>query len=96
MESVTRTPVHPVQLYEALLYFVLFGVGFFWLRTSSFAKTPGRILGIILSAIFTGRCLLEWFKAPQSAFELLGFSMGQFLSVPFILVGLYFALRPSK
>lgn len=85
-------PRHPVQLYEALFYFLLFGV--LW-KMKSFLFIKGRLIGIFLITLFSFRVLIEFLKEEQS--ELLSkgswFSMGQYLSIPLILLGLFFLIK---
>lgn len=77
---------HPVQLYEAFFYFILFGV--MW----SFKKRHwprGRLCGLSLLLIFTFRFCIEFFKEEQSVWIRSSYlTMGQWLSIPLILLGL--------
>ncbi|GAB6012199.1 prolipoprotein diacylglyceryl transferase [Viscerimonas tarda] len=85
---------HPTQLYEALVYFVLFGVAL-WLFWKTKAKEKqGLILGICITGIFLSRFLIEILKNVQEPFELqmrasYGIDMGQLLSVPFVIWGVW-------
>ena len=91
-------PRHPVQLYEALCYLLLFlGLRFFWNRFF-LLKKPGKLFGLFLVLLFTIRFLLEFVKTEQSEY-LRGVSeltMGQYLSIPFILLGVFFFFRKTK
>jgi len=89
-------PRHPVQLYEALAYLLIFIIGFrFYLIKGKEAKT-GEILGLVLVLVYAGRFFLEFFKAKQAALENEMFlNMGQLLSIPFIIAGLILLLRPA-
>lgn len=82
------TPRHPVQIYEALAYLVIFGV-LLWLYRRYDGKFAGGLLfGWFLVLVFAVRFLLEYFKAAQAAFrEDLMMNMGQLLSLPFVLAG---------
>ena len=81
---------HPGQLYEAIAYALLF-VLMFWL----YKKMPQRVgtgfyFGLCLAYIFTFRFFIEYFKEVQEAFEQgLPFDMGQILSIPFIVIGVW-------
>jgi len=80
-------PRHPAQLYEAISYLLIFGF-LFWLKKQSFYK-PGLLVGFMLLLVFIARFSLEFLKVNQSAFENdMTLNMGQWLSIPFILIGL--------
>jgi prolipoprotein diacylglyceryltransferase len=50
--------------------------------------------GLFMTLIFGSRFLLEFFKTPQAAYEAgYSISVGQWLSVPFILLGILMMLR---
>ena len=79
---------HPTQLYEALCYIVVFVVLFVLYRYTKVAQRKGFIFGAALVGIFTPRFLIEFIKINQVAFEEgMTFNMGQWLSVPFIVIG---------
>ncbi|MEM1325786.1 MAG: prolipoprotein diacylglyceryl transferase [Bacteroidota bacterium] len=90
---------HPVQLYESMAYFLIFGV-LFWMYWKTEARLKlGRLFGTFFLLMFSARFFLENFKRSQGGFEdALGDALttGQWLSIPFILIGLYFAVRPVK
>ena len=92
-------PRHPVQLYESLTYLVCFFIMYrvYW-KTNKREK-PGFMFGLFLVLIFGARFLLEPFKHSQGGFETAvnnALSTGQLLSIPFVLIGLYFIFRPKK
>jgi phosphatidylglycerol---prolipoprotein diacylglyceryl transferase len=90
-EYFPTVPRHPAQLYEALSCLVLCLVLYLiWNRYRS--KTPhGLLLGIFLLVVFGLRFVYEYFKENQVAFEnTMQYNMGQILSVPTILLGLFF------
>jgi len=93
-ERVDALPRHPVQLYEAVGYIIIFFIAFiFYLKAKSETFTK-RATGLILVLVFTLRFFLEYFKTPQSEFAtILPLSMGQLLSIPFIIVGVYLLFR---
>ncbi|HEY5236290.1 MAG TPA: prolipoprotein diacylglyceryl transferase, partial [Rhabdochlamydiaceae bacterium] len=86
-------PRHPVQLYEAVYYLAVFGVLWF-LRKRWNSWKEGSLAGLFLVLIFSFRFLVEFFKVEQS-WWLYGspVTMGQLLSVPFIILGLYLISR---
>jgi prolipoprotein diacylglyceryl transferase len=82
-------PRHPVQIYEALSYFGIFLVLFYLYRFPGLRARRGFLFGCFLIALFTARFFLEVFKDRQAEFATSwAFSMGQLLSVPFILIGI--------
>ena len=79
---------HPTQLYEAIAYFLCFAILFALYRFTSVTKREGFIFGGALVGIFLPRFIIEFVKIDQVAFEQgMTFNMGQWLSVPFILIG---------
>ena len=85
---------HPTQIYESLAYLALFVV-LMWMYWKKNAETrPGLIFGVFLTWLFTARFLIEFVKNPQVAFEQdMVLNMGQLLSIPFVLVGVFFIIR---
>lgn len=84
---------HPAQLYEAISYvFVFLGLFFMYWKTK-IAQKPGVLFGTFLAGVFTARFIIEYVKVSQGGFEKdLGASLstGQWLSIPFVMVGLLF------
>jgi phosphatidylglycerol:prolipoprotein diacylglycerol transferase len=95
--QVDELPRHPTQLYEAIFYFFLF-VLFYWLwknKRNDFGK--GFMFGLFCVLMFGFRFGMEFMKENQEAFEAsLPINMGQILSIPFILVGLYMMYRSKQ
>ena len=95
--SMGTEPRHPAQLYEALAYGLLFVV--MWLM---YKKMPQRVgtgfyFGFCLTYIFTFRFFIEFLKENQVAFEDgMTFDMGQLLSIPFVILGVWCMLRTRK
>ena len=57
----------------------------------------GFLFRLFLALLFTVRFLIEFIKENQEAFEnALPINIGQILSIPFILIGLYFIFRKPK
>ena len=103
-ERVDMQPRHPGQLYEALCYAVFFFIGWAIYRRSldikgvNKDKKPlfdirvgsGFYFGLCIFLIFLSRIFIEFTKENQVDFESsMTFNMGQLLSVPFVLLGLY-------
>lgn len=91
-------PRHPAQLYEAVWYLCSFVILLaYWHRHPRF-EPKGKVTGLFLVLVFGFRFLIEFLKIEQSAFMSVSspLTMGQILSVPFILLGLWlFYRRPS-
>lgn len=93
-DRVDPIPRHPVQLYEALAYLLIFVVLVLVYVRPAKAQRDGLLLGIFFTLVFSARFLLEFVKTPQAAYEAgLAVTVGQWLSVPFILVGIALMAR---
>ena len=90
-------PRHPAQLYEAFAYLLLF-IALYWLYKKSKGAPPrGRLFGIFLIVCFSSRFLLEFLKETQVSFEkTLPLDMGQILSIPLVIAGIYFLAKSYK
>lgn len=82
-------PRHPVQLYEALAYFITFILlGVYWQRFKTRVR-PGSIIGLFFILIFGARFVLEFWKVPTSLMIDESFlQTSQLLSVPCVLGGI--------
>ena len=91
-------PRHPAQLYEAMGYLLLFVLLWQLYWKTNFKNDKGFLFGLFLICLFSIRVLVEYVKVSQGRFEdYLGFfSTGQWLSIPFILIGIFFMLRSKK
>ena len=86
---VDMLPRHPVQLYEAFTFFGIF-VLLVYIYNCSKNIPKGSLLGLFLSLTFVARFLLEYFKERQASYaNELALSVGQLLSIPFIIVGVF-------
>ncbi|MGL5276212.1 prolipoprotein diacylglyceryl transferase [Myroides sp.] len=89
-------PRHPTQLYEAFGY-IITGVFLWFLYHSHKVKNNGAVFAYFLILMFSTRFILEFFKEDQVAFEQnMMFNMGQWLSVPFILIGVLMLVFQNK
>lgn len=87
---------HPAQLYEAIGYLITFFILYFTYWKTEKRYREGYIFGLFLVLIFSWRFIVEFFKESQGGFEnALGnaLSTGQWLSIPFILAGIFFIIR---
>ena len=83
-------PCHPTGLYEAFFCLVTMGI-LLWMyyKRDLGHKQPGLMFGTFLVIIFGSRILIEFLKNVQVDFERnMTFDMGQWLSVPFVLIGI--------
>jgi len=94
-----QVPVkHPAQLYEAACYVVVFAILFYMYWKTNIREKQGFLFGLFLVLLWTVRFVVEYVKESQGGFEnALGlFSTGQWLSIPFIFVGLFFMWAAEK
>ena len=99
-EPIFSAPSHPTQLYEATCYLITFALCM-WLYFKKDAwKKEGLIFGIFMICIFASRFFIEYLKEVQESFEEgMVLNMGQLLSIPFVIMGVYFvwnALTKTK
>ncbi|TPV34106.1 prolipoprotein diacylglyceryl transferase [Paucihalobacter ruber] len=83
---------HPSQLYEAGCYVFVFLILFFTYWKTQKAKQEGFLFGSFLLMLWAVRFFVEFLKEPQGDefINFAGLNTGQWLSIPFILIGLYF------
>ena len=88
---------HPTQLYEALSYIITFIVLTYMYWKTRAKNKEGLIFGLFFMFIFGARFFIEFIKEDQEAFEAgMALNMGQWLSIPFVLGGLFLAIRALK
>ena len=91
-------PRHPAQLYEAFGYLLLFILlwNIYW--KTDLKKYKGFIFGLFLTCLFSIRMLVENIKESQGGLEdTLGIlSTGQWLSIPFIIIGIVLMLYSRR
>jgi|TARA_B110000879_G_scaffold106054_1_gene142783 prolipoprotein diacylglyceryl transferase len=90
-------PRHPTQVYEALAYLTIFIILAFLFWKKDWSKRQGGIFGLFLILLFGFRFCIEFMKENQVSFEdSMALNMGQWLSIPFVLIGAYFLARSKK
>ncbi|WP_461532368.1 prolipoprotein diacylglyceryl transferase [Sinomicrobium sp.] len=90
-------PRHPTQLYEASGYLLVFLILWYIYWKTEKRNKLGYIFGVFLILLWAVRFIVEFFKENQVPFEdQLSLNMGQWLSIPFILFGIYLVLRNRK
>lgn len=88
---------HPTQIYEIFIFLSAYIVGHYLFAKKDWGRYKGLLAGSIFVYIFTLRILVEFIKNPQGAFE--GgwvLNMGQLLSIPFLLYGIYLVVKALK
>lgn len=88
-------PRHPVQLYEGVVYGILF-VMTWRLSRRTFTPQPGFVTGFTLAAAFSARIALETLKEPMSQVFEGGLHMGAWLSLPIVFMGMTLMWRARK
>ena len=90
---VDQIPRHPVQLYEAITYLIIFIIMIILYRRQTGA-IAGRLAGSMLTMLFSMRFILEFFKAGQSTLDpSMPITMGQLLSIPLVAFGIWLIVR---
>jgi len=98
---------HPSQLYQAALEGLLLGLVLLWLAfRRGWFKRPGAVMGLFLLGYGVARFAVEFVRQPDAQFVSegnpiglalqvggYGLTMGQILSLPMILAGIWFMLR---
>jgi len=86
-------PRHPGQLYEAFGYVFVFLILWFLYWRSKKSEQSGFLFGLFLVLLMIVRVFVESFKIEQVTGRedwLFTLNTGQVLSIPFVLIGLYF------
>lgn len=94
-------PRHPSQLYEAVLEGLLLLIVLLILCWKTRARfRPGLLVGVFTIGIAGGRFIVEFFRQPDAHLtefaESTGLSMGQWLTIPLILVGVFLLIRALR
>lgn len=89
---------HPTQLYESFSYIFVFAALFYLYWKTDAREKQGYLLGMFLVMLWSVRFVVEFLKESQGGFESdLGlFSTGQWLSIPFIIIGLILIFKSKK
>ncbi|MGH6787290.1 MAG: prolipoprotein diacylglyceryl transferase [Novosphingobium sp.] len=89
---------HPSQLYEAALegaLLILVMLLLFWKSRARFR--PGLLVGVFTAGIAAARFFVEFYREPDAQLAEFaartGLSMGQWLTLPLVALGLFFAVR---
>jgi phosphatidylglycerol:prolipoprotein diacylglycerol transferase len=89
IKNLEVVPKHPTQIYEALTYFLVFGLLLSIYMRSDGKFREGTLFSWFLILVFGMRFLIEFIKEDQVNFEAgMSLNMGQWLSIPFVLLGI--------
>lgn len=90
-------PRHPAQLYESFGYLITFSILWFVYWKTDKKDKLGYLFGLFMVLLWSVRFIVEFFKEAQvdqrSTWDL---NTGQLLSIPLILVGIFFMVRANK
>lgn len=94
-------PRHPAQLYESMSNLLAFVILFILYIRAKGNIAEGRLFGIFCVVVFTLRFFYEYLKENQSSFaesfeQAPPLNMGQILSIPLVLVGIFVLVRSFR
>ena len=80
---------HPSQLYEAIFEGIILFILLLYFRSKNFLAKPGLISGLFLIFYSLFRFCIEFFRVPdeQIGYLIFNLSMGQIISLVFIMIG---------
>ena len=83
---------HPAQLYESFSYIFVFLILWYFYSKTKKSEQTGFLFGLFLVLLWTIRLFVEFVKEPQGEeyINWFGLNTGQWLSIPFIIIGFYF------
>lgn len=91
---------YPAQLYEAILYVPVFLLLFYLYWKTDARNKSGFLFGLFLVLLWSIRFGVEFIKDSQGGFEKYpifnALSTGQWLSIPFIILGFYFIYKSTQ
>jgi len=89
---------HPSQLYEALFEGILLFLILRYFFEKKFLKKPGQISGLFLILYSIFRFILEFFRSPdpQIGYLIFDLTLGQLISLIFLIIGIFLFLKKKK
>lgn len=89
---------YPAQLIEAICYLIFFGILIWFYWKTNAGQIKGFLLGIFFILVFGARFFIEFIKENQDGIDknLEGLNMGQYLSIPLVLIGLVLVFKGIK
>lgn len=95
-QRVDSLPRHPAMLYEAAAYFTNFLILRALFKREAYRR-PGLMFGVFLIVLFGARFCIEFVKEVQVQAEVgLALDYGQWLSLPFIAIGIGLVVRARR
>ena len=100
-EPIYTQPSHPTQIYEALAYLAVSAITMYMYNNTSAKDRKGLITGVGIIIIFLFRFFVEFVKNVQvdeeySMIETTGLNIGQWLSIPFVIWGLWLIINALR
>lgn len=90
-------PRYPTQIYEAIGYVIVFIIMMWMYWRTNAKQREGVIFGWFMILLWLVRFVVEFWKDKQDGENLTNYlNMGQLLSIPMILIGVYFVFRKSS
>ena len=89
---------YPAQLMEAVCYMFIFAILMWFYWKTNAGQIKGFLLGVFFVLLFGARFFIEFIKENQDGIDekLEGLNMGQYLSIPLVLIGFYLIFRGIK
>lgn len=88
---------HPAQLYEACWYFLIFCLLMYMYWKTESRNKPGVLFGTFMILLWSVRFVVEFIKVGQTERDTYWIiNTGQLLSLPMIMVGVYFLAQGIK
>lgn len=90
---------YPTQLYEAIGYSITFFVLWFVYWKTNKKEQLGFLFGVFMVMLWSIRFIIEFYKEWQGGIETwfdVSLNTGQLLSIPLVLVGIFFMFRNRK
>jgi len=88
---------HPAQLYESICYLITFATMMIMYWKTEAKKHVGLLSGVFFILVFGSRFFIEFIKEDQENFEAaMTLNMGQWLSIPCVIAGIYFIIQSKK
>ena len=88
---------HPAQLYEACWYFLIFCLLMYMYWKTESRNKPGVLFGTFMILLWSVRFVVEFIKVGQTERDTYWIiNTGQLLSLPMIMVGVYFLAQGLK
>ena len=93
-EPIFSQPSHPTQIYEALVYLLVFAITMYLFWKTDAKKKQGLLIGIAMIIIFASRFFIEYIKhvqvdSEEALRQSTGLILGQWLSIPFVIWGVW-------